>query len=941
MSSKRERPDDVLDTTIPRQLISETVIMPPKIAVSQAIEVNDSSTEAVKTITTKVADITTYSTIIDATSPIIIPIGNTGDATFDGYPLLTDPKSLRVDFEVELADLDMQQWVPSGVAAPFLVEDGTFSDHNTLHSESLGGNWNAVGGSGATVPSISSETLKLSGGSTAIYDPPSVVSPYRAITTIVGETYIVTFDITSYTQRTSITAMDTFTFGAGIHHDDFSCYDSSYYNYSLTPALTTAGTVAFTFTATTTSTYLNFKFNPDAVDDVFIDNVYMNVHTTSSTELVVNGDFSHATNGWTLSDSGSGVAQISTNKLLLYVDTTADEGSAFSDTMAVTEGKFYKVTFTRSGDASTGNYFFYGVSGTATLNKFYSSLASLYQSSYSFTFLATATENVVIDFALNAGGATADTVNIDNVTMRELTLIEGETLESSTGWVSTTSSAALTTAHQILVGAGGGDSYTSTKLRLNRNLPTNMGQFLNASGATIGTDTPSNSQTNLYTAQGGDAYYPPSCSSYPTRLEPFEWIEISFPFSDNVKTIRIDDPAKIKAHFANIVKQKTRKINYESTKWNTKFKRIGTNALVPSEDLTYDKDPHRYASGEWFEDLAVGDKAVYTIYIADIAEEFNKDELMYLPNLQVTLMLKPNYRSLFVKHIAPVCSSVDSMPKIAYPHTLVPDISNANVMDLTYINDTTLILDSTSPTLNTVTGSYFNINGASCSYDTYYSKRIPVIPQFFNAFQRLSFNTKFVPAIHSGNILLLKDTHFGNPKGVFIFPEIDLTLEDLPSSVDTTVFFNRRWTESLPFQFKNVQLDVDGAKYPTDEIYKPYSMNTYSGIKREYLDMLRKAWDVTQSDLDMFDPHTERQLPLLYVPFDPVVRDMNKANENILSGSVNHNTQYDYHIEFSTTDALEWGSTHNTALRNTKFILAYVQDYSVTMYGNHVESTAH
>ncbi len=113
---------------------------------------------------------------------------------------------------------------------------------------------------------------------------------------------------------------------------------------------------------------------------------------------------------------------------------------------------------------------------------------------------------------------------------------------------------------------------------------------------------------------------------------------------------------------------------------------------------------------------------------------------------------------------------------------------------------------------------------------------------------------------------------------------------------------------------------------------------TTRGLKREYLDMMRKAWDVTKTDLDEFDPHTERFLPLLYIPLDAVVRDM--ANEKILGSSEDKNTQYDLELEFGTTDGNAWGGAHDTAMQGTKFFIAFVQDHSCRMYGNRVESTS-
>ncbi len=272
-------------------------------------------------------------------------------------------------------------------------------------------------------------------------------------------------------------------------------------------------------------------------------------------------------------------------------------------------------------------------------------------------------------------------------------------------------------------------------------------------------------------------------------------------------------------------------------------------------------------------------------------------------------------------------------PKVTYPHTVVPDNYSANLYEVQYLEDA-LDNDGIPISLSIVTGSYFNINGVSFSYDTYFSRRITEIPQFFNAFQRLTLNTKTVDAAHAGDTLLIKTTHFGAPKGLFIFPEVS---NDSP---DTQTFFNRRWQEDAPFQFKHVRMDVDGARYPTNEIYKSYNMDTYSGIKREYIEMLRKAWDVTQTDFDSFDPRTERQLPLLYIPLDAVVRDLHKANENILGNIQDRNVQYDFQIQFGTTDASAWGATHNTAMQGTKFIMAFVQDHSCRMYGNRVESTA-
>ena len=506
------------------------------------------------------------------------------------------------------------------------------------------------------------------------------------------------------------------------------------------------------------------------------------------------------------------------------------------------------------------------------------------------------------------------------------------------GWIDSSSSD-LATAHNIQVGSGGSDSYVTTPLRINRNLPANMNCFMGASGDTVGGCEPSGSQQAMYEKQGGDAYYPPSCSAFPTRLEPFEWVEISFPFSDNAKTIRINDPARIKTFFNNIVKQKDRKINFESTKWNSKFKRLNSNKLVPTEDLTYDKDPARYAAGEWFEDLAVGDTAMYTVYVADMFEEFDKKELMYLPNITLTFQPKANYRQLFVKHIAPECSITSSyLPKIVYPDTLVTDIQSPNALAVTYVVDDVVNMDAVDtviPTVNTVTGSHWNINGVSCSYETYFSRRITTIPQFFNAFQRFTLNSKTVDSTHSGDRLAIKTTHFGAPKGLFIFPE---TINDSP---DTQTFFNRRWKTAVPFQFRNVRMNVDGARYPTNEIYKSYNMDTFNGDKREYLAMMRKVLDVSKVAFDEFDPHTERHLPLLYIPLDAVVRDMHKANENILGNIQDRNVQYDFEIQFGTTNVnAAWSETHNEAMRNTKFIIAFVQDHSCRSYGNRFESTA-
>ncbi len=881
---------------------------PPDIAERTMIAVNDSSTESVQTFTKEASAVPVYSLDSQYSTPIVVPIPGNGTNVFDnGYPLLTDPRSIRLNLELELADLEVNRWTPGDY-----ITNGDFADGLT--------GWTTTG----DVSVVAGKLTIVGVGS---------ISNTTAIVTIPGYTYTVGFN-NNY----------KVTFGAGISVGDLSLSTNSH-NHTDETIAAVDGSVYFDFTATTTTSFITVT--TDYASTYKLDNFVMALHLIDGSNYVVNGNFSQAlTTGWTATAYSAGVVSIISG--ICVLDCTAASGSAAtaaigSDSMTTVVGQLYKVYFTLSGDIDADLFYFtiLATDGAAS-TAYYSNRSFTTFGEKSFTFEATTTSTILHFGYSYVGGK----VYLDDISMLELyPLANG--YRSPEGWFSSTGA-----IHTLEVGAGDGP-YTTTKIRLNRNLPAYMGQYLNASGDTSGTDTPSNYSDTLHASLGGDAYFPPSCSAYPTRLEPFEWIELRFPFSDNAKTIRIYDPARSKTLLANIMKRRNNeKMNFESTKWATNFKRLSTDKQVPCEDLTYDyvvneeggvgyKNTDRYAAGEWFEDMAVGDKVVYPIYLADMFEEFDKNELMHLPEIHVAFKLKRAYRSLFVKHIAPTCTATSlELPKISYPQTLVPDIANPSLLEITYdaLSTVTTTPFGTTPTVNTMTNSYFNINKISTSYETYASKHITKIPQFFNAFQRVKLHQKTVPNTHSGSKLLILDTYYGNPTGVFIFPEITADSGDY----DTTAFFNRRWRSSPPLQFKSVRTEIEGEQYPTDASYKAYNMDTYSGLKREYIEMLRKSWKSQTCGCDEgdFDPYTEKHLPLMYVPFEAVVRDVGKTSESVLGTVPNYNKRYSFEIEFGPTDSTAWGTTHDTALRGTKFTLAYLQDYSVRINGNNVENTA-
>ena len=492
------------------------------------------------------------------------------------------------------------------------------------------------------------------------------------------------------------------------------------------------------------------------------------------------------------------------------------------------------------------------------------------------------------------------------------------------------------------------DGTTTIKKRLERRLHQNLKDVLAATGDTVGSSLPTTTIANMYNENHFDRYYPPVVSANQTRIKPFKRIEITFTGSSGTKRIVLkDSPDVLMSQVNNIKNKKIRKKNYETTEWLTKYKQwdyTGTNDIDqysnPVEDLSSEGNKDRIAAGEFFQGMAVGDETIMSIYMCDLVDAFDADELIYLPEFEISFFPEDEYRELFVTVIPPTIT-VDSTSKyidINYPNYLVPD--NFTMKPSIHISDIeshTIAHSVTAAraTITTFDKAYFNITSLTSTYNTYTDSSIQTIRPFVKPWVKYSPSYLKFPTNFTGQEISFQENFLGNPNGCFIYVQN-------PVPATKGKFDTRRWNAlATDIQLTSVKIRVNSVKFPERYEERDYYFNSLSGQKKEYLEYARNTLREVYTDMDEFDPFFDQLKPLTYIPFENTMLDKGDYDENILGsgGSLN---LYEYTLKYDTTSETAWSTTHESSLKaaDCKLVILYVQAHSLKIMGNDVQSTS-